>query len=528
MIPNESSGSPSPKTLAILCGGKSSRLGTDKGLYAPLGDETLVARQIRLLGKHFSEILVIVRDPEQKQLYLSEAAKFPPHAKLVADTDRPGRLNDAAITGIETALLLATNPQTVVLPVDQVGVRPTHLRLLSSIHHAFLDESGPLPFPSLWNQGDLEKLCTLTQSGSLGVRGALCQLDKPTRPVGDYGEEFATNGNTQKELLDYFGTPLMDSYKRRLHYLRFSLTEACNLSCTYCLPDGFPEWKRHKARLPEEDITTLLTGFRRMGFRKLRLTGGEPLVHPACFATVSAARKLGYEDIAITTNGLLLEDVEKWRDAGLTQINISLDTLDPEKFLQITKNRDVQKVLDLVDASIDAGLQVKINAVLMRTVNGSVDQIKGMIDWALARPITLRFIELMDTKLNSSFAKQERVLGSDIIELIKVLGLQQSISNVGPNTSGPADEYSSPDYLGRIGFINPISCNFCSRCNRLRVSAKGRLRMCLFGDGDLPIDLSSPLAVEQSIRACIGDKPEQHYLLDGNVGNVSTFRNIGG
>jgi cyclic pyranopterin phosphate synthase len=540
---------PTPKTtLALLCGGRSARLGTDKGLYQPLGDEPLVARAVRLLADDFAEVLVVVRDAAQAALYERAVSAHVPDAaranlRIVHDTMRLDVQPQAALAGVATALMTATCERVIILPIDQVGVRRLHLRRLSAGapdgRAASFDmlpapdsaDSGAhrRPFPSLWPRATAERVDALIAAGALSIRRVLDELGAATLSERDFDAELDVNANTRAVLDDYFGAPLFDPSHRRLHYLRFSLTEACNLSCTYCLPDGFPEWKRHKARLGRDEIATLLAGFRRLGFRKVRFTGGEPTVHPQCRDALTVARKLGYERIALTTNGLLMQDLDTWIDAGLTELNVSLDSLDEDKFFAVTKSRQVGRVRTLIEAAAARGLSVKVNTVLLRSKNGDRANIESLIDWALDLPITLRFIELMETKLNGSFSTSERVLGSEIEPLLAARGLEcERFDARAPDLRGPSTDYAHDLHPGRIGLINPMSCNFCSKCNRLRVTARGRLKLCLFGEADLPLELGSPAAVAQSVRALIGGKPERHYLEDGNVGNVATFRTIGG
>lgn len=527
-------------TLAILSGGQARRLGTDKGLYQPLGDEPLIARLIRLAGERYANVLVITRDPEQAALYTSALALHLTDAeretaRVVHDLMAPAGTGSAALRGIYTALALAETEHVTIVAVDQLGVRDLHLAQLEAAAApmparpaAYVDDAGDLsPLPSVWPASAAEHVAARLAANSFGIKVALADLGVTSVPVAGYASELALNGNTKAALDEYFGSPLFDPHKRRLHYLRFSLTEACNLSCTYCLPEGFPEWYRHKARLGRREIETLLAGFRRLGFRKLRLTGGEPTVHPDCLWTVDLARRLGFETIAMTTNGLMMPDLARWRDAGLTHLNVSLDSLDPATFKSITKNGDVHKVIKTIEDGIACGMIVKINTVLMRTVNGDRANIEQLIDWAVARKMTLRFIELMDTGLNRSFAQAERVLGSEIEPLLAARGLAR-MAHKGIRLGGPATDYAAPALPGRIGLINPLSCNFCSDCNRLRITARGRLKLCLFGDQDLPIDLASADAVALNVRHFIDRKPERHYLEEGNVGNVQTFRTIGG
>ena len=529
-------------SLAILCGGRSSRLGTDKGLFCPLGDESMVARMIRLLGEEFRAIILVVKDGEQSLLYRSEVASLPDKTLRKISIVSDDCATFAALSGIERALQESKTESVVVMPVDQVGVRSRHLddllvgfSMSSSMTAAYLDTAATdiLPFPSVWKKSSMERVGALVASGSLSVKRALTDLDVCVISDPTNINQLRLNCNTQADFKNYFGSPLHDPYKRRLHYLRFSLTEACNLSCTYCLPDGYPEWYRHKAKLSLADVEKTLGGFRQLGFRKVRFTGGEPTVHPNCLQAVKMAADFGFEDIALSTNGLLIKDISTWRDAGLNRINISLDTLQPDEFFKIAKSRDVKKVVDIVDESIAAGLVTKVNAVLLRSINlGSAGE---MMDWALERKMTLRFIELMSTGLNMKFSDTERVLGSELEPLLRARGLIPGIPanamDRTPNLRGPATDWASADgfqHAGKIGLINPMSKNFCDACNRLRVTARGALRLCLFGNGETNLVLESAETVAESVRSVIDRKPERHHLEKNDVGNVSTFRTIGG
>lgn len=532
-----------PASLAILCGGKSTRLGSDKGLYNPLGDEPLFARAIRLLGESFSERLIVVRDEQQAARYrdallaLKDDSLFN-STRIICDVDVDPQAPFAAISGIRTALCESSQDIVVAVPVDCVGVRIVHLNLLIARFQGTAAscfgsgnelEAGMLPFPSVWRRGALPTINSQIMRGQLGVRKAIAELGGAVIEAGGFATELDVNPNTGDELRTYFGQPLIDPFGRRLHYLRFSLTEACNMSCVYCLPDGFPEWHRHKARLSTGNIQTLLSGFRQLGFRKVRFTGGEPTVHPGCLDAIHTARRLGFEEIALTSNGLLLGDIRRWTDAGLTQINISLDSVNPLIFKAITKSQNIDKVLSVIDQATALGLLVKINTVLMRSINGSDDQIKALVDWAIERPLTLRFIELMETKLNSGFAANERILGHEIERLLKTRGMEAAVGpKVRPNMLGPSTDFMHPEYPGKIGLINPMSCNFCNTCNRLRITARGELKLCLFGKNNQLLNLASADTVAADIRKLICNKPERHYLENGDFGNVATFRTIGG
>lgn len=517
-------------TLAILVGGRSQRLGSEKGLYNPLGDETLIEHKIRTLGTGFKNVLVITRDHEQLALYKTALEHRPNNIEIVSDEDHQSNPPNAALTGVLTALINSQTEHNVIVPVDQLGLKLSHIERLGGAFQAYCDEEGNIiPFPLVLNKSvHKQQLAARVAGGALSIKGLVDSLGLKLMPAESLAKELSTNGNTKEQIKNHFGTPLVDSQGRRLHYLRFSLTEACNLSCEYCLPDGYPEWYRHKATLNRDQIATLLTGFRRLGFRKVRFTGGEPTIHPRCLDSVRLARQLGFEQIALTTNGLLIDNVKQWQEAGLTSLNISLDSVNADTFKKLTKSGELNKVLRLVDMACETNLQVKINTVLLRSVNGSADEIKALINWASQRPLTLRFIELMETKLNSSFSESQRVLGSEIVPHLEKLGYSQKPQTSPIRLGGPETPYISKNFVGRFGLINPMSCNFCSDCNRLRVTAKGHLKLCLFSSHDSKIDLSSAESVEQSVRSLIGSKQDQHGLVEHNTGNVYTFRTIGG
>lgn len=530
-------------SLAILCGGYSSRFGSDKGLFNPLGDEPIVARFVRLFEKQFSEIFIVVRNSSQADLYRAALAKVIESTnvcqiEIICDSAFTTNSPNSTLVGVYSALKASRNEQIVILPIDGLGVKPIHLKKLitaSSNHEVVCfkrpdtNEEAILPFPSIWRKSTAVTIEGKIKDSHLGIISAIKTLNTSFVDPVNYLDELLVNANTKSEAIAYFGRPLFDPFGRRLHYLRFSLTEACNMSCLYCLPKGFPEWYRHKARLSTDDIKTVLDGFRQLGFRKVRFTGGEPTVHSGCLNAIKSAREFGYEEIALTTNGVLLKNLESWIDAGLNQLNISLDSLDVETFEEITRNSQLTNILNLIDSAIDQQIEVKINTVLMRSINGSKSQISELIDWAVSKPITLRFIELMDTKLNHSFAAQERVLGNEIAEILANRGFKPIFSpHSQPLLGGPATDYWHPDYEGRVGLINPLSCNFCNRCNRLRVTARAELKLCLFGDDNHKLDLSSAAALQDQVRVLIEKKPDRHFLESGKFGNVATFRTIGG
>jgi GTP 3',8-cyclase len=517
-------------SVAILCGGRSSRLGSDKGLFRPLGEKSLVSRMIARMGDHFGEILIVCKNEEQADLYREELNGNSAPLRIVCDSDLPYNYKDAALCGVATAVASAKNSRCLVFPVDQIGLR-FHIanKLLqptdSTKPACFTLGGDHFPFPAVFSKTHLPRIRHAIEVGALSVRHLLEDLNATVVDGQPFAADLEANGNTHSDYENYFGTkPLFDPHGRRMLYLRLSVTEACNMACQYCLPKGFPEWYRHKARMDLPTLTTMLTAFRQMGFEKVRFTGGEPTVFPQLKEAITRARVLGFEEICMTTNGLLINDLESWLDAGLTQINVSMDTLDPKKFQTITGSKDLQKVLNVIDDACALGLKTKVNTVLLRS--STYEDIPSLLDWALCRPLTLRFIELMPTGLNMSFHNSERVDGSEIAARLHSLGLAQS--RINNPTAGPETVYSSPEHVGKIGLINPISCNFCDRCNRLRITARGELKLCLFGQNNLPLDLSSTKSVDRGVRQAIEAKRDRHYLEKGEIGNVATFRTIGG
>jgi cyclic pyranopterin phosphate synthase len=528
------------KTLAILCGGHSRRFETDKGLFIPNPqDRPLFLRMVENLEQCFTRFLIIVRDIEQRELYATAldqqcSASLRPRITIIEDTPSADA-SPAAINGVLSGLVMVDEPWLAVAAVDQLALRAIHFNELT--HNlddgdgrpaVFADDDadGILPFPAIWPRAAIDRIRSLITAGALSVTGALRELNVKAVPAGDFQDELRINCNQRQDLYEYLGNGIQDKFGRRLSYLRFSLTEVCNLSCQYCLPDGSPDWKRQRARIKMEDIQAVLKGFRQLGFQKVRFTGGEPTVHNKCLEAIDYARKLGFEKICMTTNGLLMTNMREWARAGLTQVNFSLDSIDEEEFFRITKSRDVKTIIDNIECAISLGLVVKINAVLMRNYNwGSVDR---LIDWALERPVTLRFIELMPMELNRGFDKEERILNSELVPKLAGLGMVEVSHGERRITDGPEALWSRPGLKGKIGLISPLSCNFCDRCNRLRVTSRGALKLCLFGDNDIPLDLSSGDAVAAGVVKAIEVKPERHHLEERNWGNVATFRTIGG
>jgi len=331
---------------------------------------------------------------------------------------------------------------------------------------------------------------------------------------------------------------LSDRYGRAFPYLRLSLLEACNFHCSYCLPNGYraPHGSAVDASAPPRwltrgEIARLLRGFAAVGLRKLRLTGGEPSLRVDLTSIIAdAAATAGIEKIALTTNGILLRRrFADWRAAGLTALNVSLDSLDRERFHAITghdRSEDIRAGLELALASDLPA--VKLNAVLLRGLND--DEMPAWLDYLRERRLTVRFIELMQTGDNRDYFQRHH---------LRADALEQSLLRDGwselPRAAdaGPAREYAHPEYRGRIGVIAPYSRDFCAGCNRLRVTARGDLRLCLFGEFGIPLRplLQADDRLDEliaTLHAQLGLKQAGHGLHEGHTGLTPHLASIGG
>lgn len=323
---------------------------------------------------------------------------------------------------------------------------------------------------------------------------------------------------------------LVDRFGRRFPYLRLSLTEVCNFRCSYCLPDGYKANGRSQF-LALDEIRRLLSAFAALGMHKLRLTGGEPSVRRDLEAVIAcAAQTPGIRRIALTTNGTRLpERVAAWRAAGLTALNVSLDSLDAERFTAITGRARFDEVYEGIEQAQRLGFDsVKINAVLLRGLND--DELPRWQDYLRERNVAVRFIELMRTGDNAEYFARHHLSAAVIESALREAGWQL-LERAGD--AGPAREFGHSDYRGRIGLIAPYSRDFCTTCNRLRVTARGDLRLCLFGEfgvalRDLLQSDADQLELQQRIQHWLGLKAESHYLQQGRTGITPHLASVGG
>ncbi|MFY0663843.1 MAG: GTP 3',8-cyclase MoaA [Natronospirillum sp.] len=321
---------------------------------------------------------------------------------------------------------------------------------------------------------------------------------------------------------------LMDHFGRRFYYLRLSVTEVCNFRCTYCLPNGYQGADR-PTFLTTAEIRRLLSTFTALGTRKVRLTGGEPSIRKDLPEIIEIAHHtLGIERVALTTNGYRLpRQVKQWRDAGLDQINVSMDSLDAQQFKAITGHDRLREVLQGVEKAIALGLDVKINVVYMKGVN---DQLSRYLDWLRTMPVTLRFIEVMEIGDQPDFHAHHHISLQATKQQLLLEGWQSIVRR---RDAGPAEEFWHPDYAGRIGLIMPYGAGFCASCNRLRVSAQGKLHLCLFGEQGYELRpwLQSDTDADELaavIQRALGNKTATHGLHEHNVGATRDLSMLGG
>ena len=334
---------------------------------------------------------------------------------------------------------------------------------------------------------------------------------------------------------------LFDNDNRRIRYLRISVTDRCNLRCRYCIPSSDFVCLLHSQVLTYEEIVRTARILAPYGVNSLRLTGGEPLVRKGLSHLVSSLASIpGIEDLSLTTNGILLkENAEPLRNAGLSRVNVSLDTLKPEKFRWITDPQasgpsdNLTAVMDGLEAAHRAGLRpVKVNVVLMKGFND--DELEDFAGLTLDRDWEVRFIELMPMGPNGFWDRDKVITTAEIASR-----LRRSFSGLEPldrgKGSGPATRFRIAGHRGTVGFISPVSSHFCAVCNRLRLTADGKLRTCLFSDHEtdiVPLLRGSATDGEilKTIRDAIRKKPHGHGITSDSIPSVCarTMSHIGG
>ncbi len=326
---------------------------------------------------------------------------------------------------------------------------------------------------------------------------------------------------------------MKDQFGRRIEYLRISVTDKCNLRCVYCMPlHGLP-WLKRSQLLSYEEIRDIVATMAPMGLKRVRITGGEPLVRTDLPILIRMLHEVdGIEDLALSTNAVLLGDMaEELRDAGVNRINVSLDSLRPERVDSIARREDAfRKIMDgLAAAEANEFHPIKINVVVMRGRND--DEIEDFARVTLDRPWHVRFIEVMPVGENLDVSANEYVSAPEMLKRLRGIGELAPVD--GPKGNGPATYFQFPGAPGTVGVITPMSHNYCDTCNRMRLTADGKLRPCLFGD--LHTNLRDPLrageALEPLIEETLRIKPERHNLVQGSdegSGGLLALSQIGG
>lgn len=326
---------------------------------------------------------------------------------------------------------------------------------------------------------------------------------------------------------------LIDGFARPITYLRVSVTDKCNLRCIYCMPEGGLPWLRRDEILTYEEIVTIVRAAASVGVRAIRLTGGEPLARREVSKLVARISAIpGIDDVALSTNGLLLaSQLDALVAAGLRRVNVSLDTLRADRFERLARRPGLDAVLAGIDAAIEAGLQpLKINCVVMRGRND--DELLDFAQLTRTRRIFVRFIEVMPVHENLGLQRDAYVSSTEILDRISDTG--ELLPVVPPLGNGPARYFAFPGAAGAVGVISPLSHEYCERCNRVRLSADGNLRLCLFGDRG--IDLRTPVRrgaagteLASLLQSAMLIKPERHHLRLGEAASaMRAFSEIGG
>lgn len=334
----------------------------------------------------------------------------------------------------------------------------------------------------------------------------------------------------------------IDQHGRTIDYLRISVTDRCNLRCIYCMPEEGALWKPHDAMLTLEEIAQFVRIAAGEGFKRIRLTGGEPLVRLGIEELVRDIHDTpGIESVAMTTNGILLpKKAEKLKAAGLSRVNISLDTLDPEQFRFITRWGDIEDVFAGIDAALAVDFKpVKINAVVVRRLH---QDLLTFVRMSMDRPLHVRFIEYMPVGNTCGgeglgWTEEDTIPNEELIGLISEqaiaagLGALQPIRKreETPDGWGPAQYYQLKGAKGTVGFISALSRHFCGECNRLRLTAEGELLPCLFSDASFDVKTAlrsgNPSVVRDVLREALGTKPDEHHH---RVGTGHQMNQIGG
>jgi cyclic pyranopterin phosphate synthase len=325
-------------------------------------------------------------------------------------------------------------------------------------------------------------------------------------------------------------TALRDQWGRSIEYLRISVTDRCNFRCVYCMPKEGLQWLPKAEILTYEEIAEVVRQLSPLGLRRLRITGGEPTIRPDLERLIGQLRAIpGIEDIALSTNGARLPQMARsLRTAGLDRVNMSADSLQPERIAAIARRDLGFDPVAAATAAEEAGLSpIKINVVVLRGTND--DEVEDFARLTIDRPWHVRFIELMPVGDMRELTWEHVVPSDEVLQRISNLG---ALSPDGgpPRGNGPAQYYRLAGAAGTVGVITPMTHTYCGTCNRVRLTADGRLRTCLYGDHE--VNLRDPLRqgepLEPLFRQALADKPKEHALLQMQVGGLRALSQVGG
>lgn len=330
---------------------------------------------------------------------------------------------------------------------------------------------------------------------------------------------------------------MKDSHGRVIDYLRISLTDRCNFRCIYCMPEDGVCQMGHDEILSLEEIERLVAVAAKHGIKSVRLTGGEPLVRKGVEDLVASITSMdGIENVSMTTNGVLLPKMaEDLKRAGLNRVNISLDTLDADQFREVTRVGRLEDTLAGIDAALETGFDpVKVNAVTVRRLN---QDFLGFAKLSLDRPLHVRFIEYMpigqdaDSGL-AGWGKEDVIPSKELLDRINADAVADGFQPLEPADKnplgwGPAKYMAFPNAQGTVGFISPLSRHFCSECNRLRLTADGKIRPCLFSDEEYDVRealrTGADAKVAEVLMEALGAKPDEHHDKVGTERNMSAI-----
>jgi cyclic pyranopterin phosphate synthase len=326
--------------------------------------------------------------------------------------------------------------------------------------------------------------------------------------------------------------PAHDSYGRRINYLRISLTDRCNMRCVYCMPELGMQFLPRPELLTTDELLLVVRAAAQAGFQKIRLTGGEPMLRPDIVAIVQAIKATpGIDHIAMTTNALRLAKLAgPLKQAGLDRVNISIDTLDPEKFRIMTRGGRLDQVWAGIEAADRAGLApIKLNAVVVRGMND--EEVPRLAALTLDHPWEMRFIEVMPLTGVADVAGDGVVKSAELIAALE--SAYGSLEHLGLAPADSARRFRIPGARGKLGFISSVSDPFCATCNRMRLTSDGRLHLCLLRDNEVDLRAAiragaSEAEVEQIIRYAVAVKPWGHGLPDGLLPTLRGMSALGG